>query len=73
MASACHVCAAVLVRVARSRRSEPLLDERSLKLRAKTGGNLASYLIYQRYDNDLDSRNVYYVEKVSFVLQFTSV
>ena len=45
----------------------------ALKLRAKTGGNLASYLIYQRYDNDLDSRNVYYVEKVSFVLQFTSV
>ena len=31
MTSACHVCAAVLVHVARSRRSEPLLDERSLE------------------------------------------
>ena len=34
MTSACHVCAAVLVHVARSRRSEPLLDERSFKLRS---------------------------------------
>ena len=32
--AAIHVGAAVLARVARSRRSEPLLDERSLKLRS---------------------------------------